>query len=470
MPVIFDLFESVIHMKQFLFSIIFSAVAVAASAQGQAKKVLADKIIAVIGDKIVLRSDITNYIEDEKRQGREVPENAGCMLLQQMMIRKALMLQAQKDSLPVSDEEIEAELDQRIRYYINAYGGKDALEQIAGKTIYQIKEDNRIAIKEQKLADAMQKSIIENVRITPTEVKEYYDKIPKDSLFFYDTELEMKQVVAYAKPNRDMEKYAQDELAEYKRQVESGAASFDRLAKMYSDDPGTKELGGRFEFNRNDKNVDPVFSSTAFALKEGQISRVIKSKFGYHIIQLVSRVGDDVVVRHILKIPQVTQGEIDGAIAKLDTIRSKLVAGTLTFGEAVDKYSEDDNSKFTAGSITNAQGSPYLTIQDLDKSLVATYNELKVGEYSRPIPFNEGGKQGARIVYIQKKTEPHRENLKDDYNKVAQRVLEEKKNEILERWFRTKMPTFYMNVDEEYRACGEIHNWLAASANTNTSR
>ncbi len=457
-------------MKQCLFFIFFTIITVVTVAQGQPKKVLADKIIAVIGDKIVLKSDITNFIEDEKRQGKEVPENAGCMLLQQMMIRKALMLQAQKDSLPVSDEEIEAELDQRIRYYINAYGGKDALEQIAGKTIYQIKEDNRTAIKEQKLADAMQKSIIENVRITPTEVKDYYDKIPKDSLFFYDTELEMKQVVAYAKPSRDMEKYAQDELAEYKRQIESGAATFDRLAKMYSDDPGTKEMGGRFEFNRNDKNVDPVFSSTAFSLKEGQISRVIKSKFGYHIIQLVSRVGDDVVVRHILKIPHVTQAEIDAAIAKLDTIRSKLVAGTITFGEAVDKYSEDDNSKFTAGSITNAQGSPYLTIQDLDKSLVAVYNQLKVGEYSKPIPFNDGSKQGARIVYIQKKTEPHRENLKDDYNRIAQRVLDEKKNEILERWFQTKMPTYYINVDSEYQSCSQIHNWLAASANANKDR
>ncbi|MFT3748218.1 MAG: peptidylprolyl isomerase [Agriterribacter sp.] len=452
-------------MKQLLFFVVLSISAYAGQAQGQSHKVLADKIIGVVGDKIVLRSDITNYIEDEKRQGREVPENAGCMLLQQMMIRKALMLQAQKDSLPVGDDEIEAELDQRIRYYISVYGGKDALEQIAGKTIYQIKEDNRIAIKEQKLADAMQKSIIENVRITPTEVANYYSKIPKDSLLFYDTELEIKQVVAYAKASRDLEKYAQDELAEYKRQIESGGASFERMAKMYSDDPGTKEMGGRFEFNRNDKNVDGVFSSTAFALKEGQVSRVIKSKFGYHIIQLVSRTGDDVVVRHILKIPQVTETEVNEAIAKLDTIRSKLVAGTLTFGEAVDKYSEDENSKFTAGSITNAQGSPYLTIQDLDKSLVAIYNELKVGEYSKPVSFEERGKKGARIVYIQKKTEPHRENIKDDYNKIAQRVLEEKKGEILERWFQTKMPTYYITVDDEFRNCGEISKWLSLSAN-----
>ena len=453
-------------MKQLFFFCICVATCSVSFAQGQSKKVLADKIIAVVGDKIVLKSDIANYIEDEKRMGHEVPAEAGCMLLQQMMIRKALMLQAQKDSLPISDEDVEAELDQKIRYYISVYGGKEALEQIAGKTIYQIKEDNRIAIKESKLSEAMQKSIIDNVRITPTEVKNYYEKIPKDSLLFYDTELEMKQVVAYAKSGRDLEKYAQDELAEYKRQIESGSASFERMAKAYSDDPGTKEVGGRFEFNRNDKNVDGVFSSTAFTLKEGQVSRVIKSKFGYHIIQLVSRNGDDVVVRHILKTPQVTDVEVNEAISKLDTIRSKLVAGTLTFGEAVDRYSEDENSKFTAGSISNAQGSPYLSIQDLDKSLIAVYNELKVGEYSKPVPFEERGKKGARIVYIQKKTEPHRENIKDDYNKIAQRVMEEKKGEILERWFQTKMPTYYITVDEEYQKCGDVSKWLALSANS----
>lgn len=457
-------------MKQFLvILILFVVYNPVWSQSGQAKKALADKIVAVVGDKIVLKSDITNFIEDEKRQGHQVPPDAGCMLLEQMMIRKALMLQAQKDSLPLSDEEIEAELDQRIRYYIGAYGGKEALEQIAGKSIYQIKEDNRIAIKEQKLADAMQRSIVENVRITPTEVRDYFEKIPQDSLRFYETELEIKQVVAYAKASRELEKYAQDELAEYKKQIESGVTSFDRVAKMYSDDPGTRDAGGRFEFNRNEKSVDPVFSSTAFALKEGQISRVIKSKFGYHIIQLISRTGDDVVVRHILKIPQITEKEVDEAIAKLDTIRAKLVANTLTFGEAVDKYSEDENSKFTAGSITDAQGSPYLTIQDLDKSLLPVYNQLKVGEYSKPVEFtDERGRKGARIIYIQSKTEPHRENLKDDYNRIAQRVMEEKKSEVLNHWFQTKMPTYYISVDEEYRTCGEINKWLSLSTASNT--
>ena len=437
---------------------------------GQSHKVLADKIVAVLGDKIILRSDILNYIDDEKRQGRELPPDAGCTLLQQMLVRKALMLQAQKDSLPVGEDEIEAALDQRIRYFVSMYGGKEALEQIAGKTIYQIKEDNRAVIKEQKLTEAMQQSIISNVKITPTEVRNYFEQIPKDKLPYYETELELKQVVAYAKANRDMEKYAQDELTEYKRQIEAGVTSFERLAKMYSDDPGTKEQGGRFEFNRSEKNVDNVFAQTAFALKEGQISRVVKSRFGYHIIQLISRSGDDVVVRHILKIPQVTDTEISEVMGKLDTVRSKLVANTLTFGQAVDQYSEDENSKFTAGSVTNEYGSSFLTIDQLDKSIVSILDQLKVGEYSKPMPFtDERGKKGARILFLQTKTEPHVENLKDDYNKIAQRVLEEKKGDVLNKWLETRMPTFYMTVDEEYKSCPDIATWLSLSPSNTVS-
>lgn len=437
---------------------------------GQSHKLLADKIVAVLGDKIVLRSDILNYIDDEKRQGRELPADAGCMLLQQMLVRKAMMLQAQKDSLPVSEEEIEGALDQRIRYFVNMYGGKEALEQIAGKTIYQIKEDNRAVIKEQKLTEAMQHSIIENVKITPTEVRAYFEKIPQEKLPFYETELELKQVVAYGKANRDMEKYAQDELTEYKRQVESGLTSFERLAKMYSDDPGTKEAGGRFEFNRSEKNVDGVFAQTAFALKEGQISRVVKSRFGYHIIQLVSRSGDDVVVRHILKIPQVTDTEIQEVIGKLDSVRSKLVANTITFGQAVDQYSEDENSKFNAGAIMNEMGSSIVTIDQLDKSIVSILDQLKVGEYSKPMSFtDERGKKGARILFLQSKTDPHRENLRDDYNKIAQRVLEEKKGDVLNRWLENKMPTFYMTVDEDYKSCPDIATWLLLSPSNTTA-
>ena len=426
------------------------------NARAQSARVLADKIAGIVGDKIVLKSEIINYIDDIKRQGGEVPPNAECFLLEKMMADKALILQAEKDSLPVSEEEVEAELDQRIRYFIMQYGGKEAFEQIAGRTIYQVKEDFRKSIREGRLAQAMKKSIVENIKITPTEVRTFYDKIPKDSLRFYEMELVVGQIVVYPKAGRELEKFAIDELLDYKKQVESGQKSFETLARLYTEDPGSKQSGGRYEINKNDKQWDPNFKNGAFRLKEGQISPVIKSKFGYHIIQMVSRNGDDAVIRHILRVPQITEEDIEAARVKLDSVRSKLIAGTISFGEAVDKYSEDENSKFTAGLISGAGGS-FVTIDELDKDLVNDLNKLKIGEYSTPLVFkDEREKVGVRIVNLRSKTEPHRENMKDDYNKIAIRALEEKKNKAVERWFINKLPTYYIMVDKEFHECESI--------------
>ena len=442
-------------MRRLFLVSLFCVLAVLGKSQTSAR-VLADKIVGIVGDKIVLRSDIINYIDDMKRQGAEVPADAECFLLQKMMAEKALILQAEKDSLPVSDDEIEAELDQRIRYFIMQYGGKEAFEQIAGRTVYQVKEDFRKSIKEGRLAGAMRKSIVENVRITPTEVKQFFEKIPKDSLSFYETEMVIGQIVMYPKAGRELEKFAQDELVDYKKQIESGQKSFETMAKLYSEDPGSKQNGGRYEINKNEKQWDPDFKNAAFRLKEGQVSPVIKSKFGYHIIQMVSRNGDDAVIRHILRIPQITEEDIELTKVKLDSIRSKLIAGTITFGEAVDKYSEDESSKFTAGLI-NGQGGSYVTIDELDKDLVRDLNKLKVGEYSPVLLFKDDReKAGLRIVNIRSKTEPHRENIRDDYNKISQRALEEKKNQTLVRWFETKLPTYYIMVDKDYQECESI--------------
>jgi len=424
--------------------------------KAQQAKLLADKIIAIVGDKIVLKSDIVNYIDDMKRQGNEVPPGIDCMLLEKMMQDKALILQAEKDSLPVTDEEVEAELDQRIRSFIMQYGGKEALEQIAGRTTYQIKEDFRKSIKDGKLAKAMREKIVEYVKITPNEVRDYYNKIPKDSLPFYETELVIGQIVIHPKAGRELEKFAQDELADYRKQVESGMKSFETLARLYSEDPGSKQNGGRYEINKNQKDWDPDFKNAAFRLKEGQVSPVTKSKFGYHIIQMVSRNGDDAVIRHILRIPQLQDEDIEATKSKLDSIRSKLIAGTLQFGEAVDKFSDDQNSKFTAG-IMSGQGGNFVTIDELDKNLVPYLDKLKVGEFSQPMVYkDEQDKQAVRLIYLQKRTEPHRENMRDDYDRIAQRALAEKRDKTIEKWFQSKLPTYYVMVDPEYQQCEDL--------------
>lgn len=432
----------------------------------QTKKVLADKIIATVGDKIILRSDIENSIHDMQRQNISVPPNASCLLLQQALALKALVIQAERDSLPVSDEDVDAEIDNKIRYYVQQYGSKEILEQVAGKTVFQLKEEFKPVVKDQKLAAAERDKIVGGVRITPKEVEAYYSKIPKDSLHFYESQLEVGQIVIYPKPSRDLENYAIDQLKEYKKEVEDGGKKFEVLASLFSDDPGSKDKGGMYEINRNETQFDPVFLAKAFSLKDGQISNVFKTKFGYHIIQMVSRRGDDATIRHILKVPQVSSVEINAAKEKLDSIRTLLVDGKLQFGEAVSKFSEDDASKFTGGLITGPDGqSTLLSIDQLDKDLVLRLKDLKVGEYSSPEEYMDpaSGKKAVRIVEIKSETQPHRENLKDDYDKVAQRALEEKKNQALDDWFAKKMSGFYINVSKDYASCPEVKDWTGES-------
>ena len=427
------------------------------------QKVLADKIVAVVGDKIILKSDIDNSLADMMRQGVELPPNAKCLTLEQMMGVKALVLQAEKDSLPVSDEEVETDIENRIRYFINAYGSKDELERVAGKSVYQLKEDMRGPIKDQKMATTMRDKVVSGIKITPNEVKAYFDKIPADSLAYYEAEVEIGQIIMYPKASRDAEEYALSQLVDIKNQIEGGK-DFRSMAMLYSDDPSAKQNGGQFEVNRTQKDFDPIWMAKAFALKEGQISSPFKTRFGYHIVQMLSRAGDDAILKHILKTPQVTQIEINEGLSKMDSVRANLISGTIDFGTAVDKYSDDEMSKFTGGMIQGPNRT-FLTVDQLDKSMIPIYQKLKVGEYSQPTEFtDERGKKGIRIVYLKTQTQPHRENLKDDYSKIASRALEEKKDQAIEDWFRKKITGYYIKIDDEYKNCDGMKKWLENSS------
>jgi len=437
----------------------------AASTYAQPQKIVADKITAIVGDKIILHSDIENAKADIVRGGGTVPENADCSILEQALVSKILMLQAQKDSLPVTDEEVESELDQRIRYFISQYGSQAEVERVAGKTIYQLKDDSRESVREKKLAEAEQKKLVDNINVTPTEVKSYFDRFPKDSLPFFESELEVGQIIIYPKASRDLEQFMIDELNHYKQQIESKQITFEQAAKLYSEDPGSKDKGGMYEIDRNEKSWDPAFIAAAFRLKDGEISPVIKSKFGYHIIQMVQRNGDIATVRHILRIPPVTDVEVNAGIAKLDSVRSKIIAGTMDFNSAAGKYSEDENAKYTGPYILSGDGDTYNRIDELDKDVVAALSKLKVGEISQPIAFTDErtGKKGVRLIYLKSRSEPHRMNLKDDYNKIKQAALEEKKYKALDKWLTSHIANYYIMIDPESASCPQLEKWTNAA-------
>ena len=447
-------------------SVVFSLVLLSFSftAKAQVKKVLADKIIATVGDKFILRSDIDNAIADYKRQaqgqeGITIPSE--CQILEGQLIRKALVLQAEKDSINVTEDEIQNAIDSRIRQFLQQFGSKEVLEEVAGRSIAQLKDDFKLLIKEQKLADEMQQKIVEKIKITPTEVRAFYNKIPVDSLPLYESEVQVLELVMHPKANRDVEEYVIKQLMDYRRQVEAGINKFDQLIKLYSEDPSSKENLGQFNLNRNEKNFDPAFMSGSFRLKEGQISAPIKSKFGYHLIQLISRSGDDAVVKHILRIPPISADEINETKHFLDSVRKDIIANKYSFGEAVNKNSDDDGSKFTGGAVSGRDGSTYVNYDQLpDKEMIVLLKTMKPGDISAPQVFTDDrGRKAVRLVYFKDRTEPHKENLKEDYNRVAARALEVKKTKVLESWFNEHITNYYISIDEAYQSCTEIKEW-----------
>ncbi len=423
-----------------------------AAAYAQPKKVVVDKILAVVGDKIILQSEIKNTISDAKRRGGEVPPDAECYLLEQNLVSKILMMQSEKDSIPVSDDDVEAALDNKVREWVKQFGTIENLEEVAGKTVYQLKAESKDAVREQLMAEGMQHAVVKSVRITPSEVKTFYDKIPFDSLPVFESELEIGQIIIFPKPAREIELYIISELQKYKKQIESGTVTFEMAEKNYSEDEGTKQMGGKLQLNRNEKTWDPTFLSTAFRLKDGQISEPFKSKFGYHIIKMISRNGDDAVVSHILRIPPITDAEIAIASKKLDSVRSEIIAGKFTFNDAAQRYSDPDHFKFNGAYMLNAEGAPSIKIDQLGKDMIPVLDKLKVGDISQPTSFvGDRGQKGVRLIYLKSRTEPHRLNMKDDFSRLSNWALEEKKNKILNDWIKSKIGNYYIMLDDSIK-------------------
>lgn len=440
----------------------------------QQQKVIADKIIAQVGDNIILQSDIDNAIRDNKRNAAasgtdaSLPPDFECVMLRNMLMRKVLMIQAQRDSLPVSDEDIDAKLDNKLRQFVRMAGSRDAFEANAGKSLFQFREDMRPYFKEQELSSAEQQSIVKGIKITPEEVESFYNKIPKDSLPYFEAEYEVSQIIMHPKANKEVEDYLSEQLMGYKKEVESGKRKFDELAKIYSQDPGSKDNGGMYNINRTTSGFDPKFVSAAFRLKDGQISPVVKTQFGYHLIQMVSRVGDDAVVRHILLVPPINQSEIKEAQDSMTHVRALILDKVVTFNAAVSLYGDDESGKYTGGAINSQDGSPKITIDDIkDPALVKIVTSLQPGEISTPSVFKDPSnmeKESVRIVFLRSKTDAHRENLKDDYDVIANEALNVKKEKVLDQWFLSHIPQYYVHLDDNaIGGCTTLNQWKQVS-------
>ena len=443
----------------------------------RSQKVVVDKIVAKLGNQIILKSDIDNGISQYKVQAEQegappIPEDIDCNLLKSQLMRKALVMQAQRDSLPLSEEDLEGQLDNRVRYFIQVYGNgtREGLENAMGKSVYQFKDEMRQSLKEEILSGKMRSKIVENIKITPEEVQNFYNQIPKDSLRYYESEIELNQIVVVPKPTKEVDDFISSRLLDWKKQIETGKQKMETLARTYSQDPAVKENGGQYSINRKAGGWDPTFVTASFRLKEGQVSPVVKSQFGYHIIQMVSRAGEDAIVRHILLIPPVTDAEIDSSKKFLDSVRAGINRGIISFNVAVARFSDDDDNKNGGGQVTyrdpaSGESISHLTIDKIqDKNLIPVLDTLKVGEISAPIvETDERGKKTVRILQLKSRSTAHRENLADDYEKISARALNEKQGQLLDNWFKTHISTFYLHIDKSYGHCTSLADWFKAS-------
>lgn len=422
---------------------------------------LVDQVVAQVGDRMVLMSDIEFQVLQASEEQTPPPE-VRCLLLDQQIAQQLLVLQAEEDSVVVSEDEIELELNRRFDYFISLLGSPEKLEEFYGKSIVALKDDFREDIASQLLAQRMQGQIAGDVRISPAEVRQFFRGIPEDSLPYFDAEVQLSQLVLIPEPTAEQRAYARERAEEIRQRVLDGE-ELGFLAGIYSDDPGSKEQQGDLGCVGRGQFV-PEFEAAAFRLKDGEISPVVETQFGFHVIEMVERRGEQACLRHVLVTPRVTSSNLARTSSRLDSLRREIEAGRLSFPEAVRRYSMDEATKRTGGEMLNPNtGAPSFEIDELDRETYYAIEKLEPGQLSAPQPFyTPDGKQAYRLLKLRGQTEPHRANLEQDYARLQAAALQRKRARIMDEWLIGRLGKTYLRVDPSYADCPNAERWGAA--------
>ncbi|HXU27438.1 MAG TPA: peptidylprolyl isomerase [Bacteroidia bacterium] len=428
-----------------------------------------DKTIAVIGKYIVLRSELERELKGMATNGIKITDSLRCSMLDELMYQKLLLAQADKDSVRVKDEQVDAELDRRMNYYLGQFGSEEKFEAFYGKNVKQYKEEMRDDIHNILVAQQMQQKVVGDIKVSPADVRTYYSSIPSDSLPLINTEVEICQLVKKPVVSDEAKKAAREKLEGYRQRVLNGE-SMSVIAALYTEDPGSVKTGGRYDGIARGQFV-PEFEAVAFRLKPGDVSEIFESAFGYHFLQLIARRGELVDVRHILVTAKVTTQDIMDAKIALDTIYQHIQDGKIDFCKACAKFSDDKDTKNNCGAMQNqGAGSTKFEIEELgqiDQSMVFMLDKMKPGEISKPL-INQGQqgqdtKQSFRIIYLKTRSEPHKANLKDDYQRMQGLAQMHKQKSVVNAWVNKKLRSIYVRIDDDYKNCSFTHNWKQAS-------
>ncbi len=419
-----------------------------------------DKILAVVGENTIFMSEIESQIVSMRANGVLVDDKARCQMFEELLFQKLLLHQAAIDSITVTDAEVEGEIERRLNYFIAQIGSEKKLEQYYKKSIEEIKEEFRKIVKEQMVSQRMQGQITGNVKVTPKEVKTYYNSIDPDSIPTIESEVEYAQILINAKESENAKKEAYDKINGFRERIINGE-EFSTLAILYSEDEGSAKNGGELGFLGRAELV-PEFSAVAFKLKNKAVSEIVETEFGYHIIQLIERRGQKVNVRHILVKVKVDEDEVQKAKNLADSVYNIIQTDTINFEKLALKHSNDKATKKNGGLAVNPQtATSIFYIDQVNPQVYYTLEKMKVGEVSKPVPAQDtNGKKGYRIIKLITKTEPHKATIEEDYDKVKAAALADKQNKATLEWVSKKAKNTYVKISNDYKECAFENDWV----------
>jgi len=448
-------------LKLILVFLVFGSVNMQAQQTEKPQGKVLDQVVAIVGKSIVLQSDIENQYLSYRMQGgiEGTEQEMKCQILESILYQKLMVAQAEVDSLNVDEVQVIGEIERRLSSFINQFGSQEKMEKYYGKSMSEIKDELHDMVKDQLLAQQVQQGIVGKVQVTPSEIRSYFRSIPNDSIPLVKTEYVIRQIVKNPPINIEEKLRVKQELLKLRKRILNGE-SFSTMAILYSEDPGSAKKGGELGYYGRGQ-LYPEFEAAAYKLKPGEISDVVETKAGYHIIQMIDRKGDYINVRHILMSPKVSPIDLQKAKMKLDTIVKEIRSDSITFDQAVEKYSDGKN-KNSGGYLLNPQtGGVEFEGDQLDAQVSFTVNKLKPGQISNPVPFKtEEQKDAFRLLYLEKRIPPHRADLKQDYSRIEKWALQDKQRKAIDNWINDKAQNTYVKIIPAYQTCQFKHHWL----------
>ena len=435
-------------------SLLFAVLAVVSAAKAQDNVI--DEVVWVVGDEIILRSQVEEQYKNMQYEKQKIEGDPYCFIPEQMAVNKLFLHQAGLDSITVSDSQVMQDVDRRINFFIDNIRSKEKVEEYFGKPMHELRDLLTEMVRDQSIVQEMQRELVKDIKVTPSDVRRYYDIMPKDSVPFVPMQVEVQVMKLHPFiPQSDIDNI-KARLREYTDRVMNGETEFSTLAILYSEDPGSARQGGETGFTGRAEWV-PEFADAAFALNDPKkVSKIVETEFGYHIIQLVERRGDRVNVRHILLKPKASDTEKEKSIAKLDSIRNDIINGEFTFEEAVTALSQDKDTRNNHGLMVNPRtGISRFEMADLPQEIAKAIANLQPGEISKPFIMvdQKMGRDVAAIVKLKTRVPGHKANISDDYQMIKSIVENKKKGDFIEEWIKTKQKNTFVRIKDGWQNC-----------------